>query len=119
VTERGSGPPYRRPAHRAGRLALRALWLIATIPLSIVWFLAVLLLPISKMFIQIPLGLCVFGGFFAALMFGLSKAWGDALQAGLLGLLASLLLGLYTALAERIDPAFGRPTPLPPWWWYV
>ncbi|WP_454888840.1 hypothetical protein [Sphingobium indicum] len=118
MADSGHGRSYGRPAHRAGRLALRALGVILAIPCWLFWLLAILLLPIGKPFVQLPLGLCAVGGLFAGVLFALGKARGDAAIAVLLGLGAAVLLAVYTSIAEKIDPEFGRPTPWPPWWWY-
>jgi hypothetical protein len=97
---------------------LRVLGVILALPLWLFWFLAILLLPISRPLVQFPLGLCAFGGFGAGILFVRGGAWSDATEAVLLGIGAAVLLAVYTRLAEKIDPDFSRPTPWPPWWWY-
>ncbi len=110
--------PTGRPAHRAGRLFLRALGLLLALPCWLFWLLAILLLPISRPLVQFPLGLGAVGGLFAGVLFARGGAWGDAASAIGLGLGAAVLLAVYTVVAEKIDPQFSRPTPWPPWWWY-
>ncbi len=119
MTDRGSSRSIiRRPAHTAGRLFLCAIGVILAIPLWLFWFLAILLLPLSRPFVLVPLGLCVAGGFAAGVYFAHGHAWGDAIQAFGIGIGAAVFLAAFTALAEKIDPDFSRPTPWPPWWWY-
>ena len=118
MMDRPPARPPAPPAPRAGRILLRILGVILAIPLWLFWLLAILLLPISRPFVQFPLGFAAFGGFVAGIMFARGGAWGDAATAVLLGLGAAVLLAVYTSIAEKIDPEFGRPTPWPPWWWY-
>jgi len=117
MTDEGLTRPA-RPALSAGRILLRLLGVILSVPFWLVWLLFVLTLPFGRALVQFPLSLAVIGGVAVGIYFGLHHAWGDAASAVVIAVVSGAALAAYTFIAETIDPAFSRPTPWPPWWWY-
>lgn len=119
MTERGSSRPLSRLAIRAGRGLLLALLLVAAVPLWVLFTVGVALLHLIRPFVIIPLGLIAVGGAGVAIYFGLTGDWGSVASAVICSIVSSILLLGFTTLGEWLDPDFGRPTQLPPWWWSV
>lgn len=117
MDDRGSRRRVVRPA-TAGRFLLRILGVLVALPCWLFWLLAVLLLPLSRLFVQLPLSLCSLGSVVASFVFAHSGEWGNAIEALAIGTASAVTLAVYTSLAERIDPNFSRPTSWTPWWWY-
>jgi hypothetical protein len=109
-------------ADRFTSIALRGLAVILVILVSApFWLLGtalLMLLGAARPFIVFPLGGAALGAVFAGVWFAATGAWGDALQAGMLALVAGGLLAAYGAVFDRFKPD-DLPEASPPWWWYV
>ncbi|WP_157055941.1 hypothetical protein [Candidatus Burkholderia verschuerenii] len=93
--------------------------IILAVPLGLLWMLFVFILPFIRMLIFVPLALAMIGGFVFAVYCCMHGAWRDAASAMAIAVVSCFLFAGFTALAENADPDFGRPDPVPPWWWYL
>lgn len=119
MTDRGSLRPFSRLASVAGRSLLFAFMLVLALPLWIVLTVGVAVLHLVRPFVTIPLGFVAVGGAAVAIYFAATGEWSSAGSAAICSAISGTLLVAFTALGERVNPDFGRSTPLPPWWWSV
>jgi len=79
-------------------------YLLRVAPLIILVACRVLLLLLLRPFITWPLMLACIGGMAVTLGFAAEHMWVDAARAGSATLTSALVLGLYSMLAQTIDP---------------
>ena len=119
MTDQGSSRPFSRLANMVGRGLLFALMLVVALPLWTVLTVAVAVLHLVRPFVTIPLGFVAVGGAAVAVYFAVTGEWSSVGSAAICSAISGTLLVAFTALGERVNPDFGRSTPLPPWWWSV
>ena len=97
------------------------LWIVVVIPAAAVlmalWVMLGLVLRVLRPFIVWPLVMGSLGGVGATAYFAANHLWSDALRAGSAGLVCALLLGLYSLLAQTIDPTHFDEVPRRLRWW--
>lgn len=101
-------PALRYPHQGVAALVGRVLRMVSAAVLVAVLaafrMLTVLLLQVLRPFIVWPLMLACVGGMAATVGFAASRSWVDAARAGSATLTSALVLGLYSRLAQTIDP---------------
>ena len=88
----------------AGRVLRAVLLALARAMLIAFRVLLVVLLRVLRPFITWPLVLGCVGGMVATLIFAASHLWVDAARAGVATFACALTLGMYSMLAQTIDP---------------
>ena len=79
----------------------------------------VVVLRLTKPIVYYPLALATVGAVGVSVVFAVAGRWNDVLQAAVAAVVAIIVLGMYTAAAEWVDPGFFQPSRQPPWWWFV
>jgi hypothetical protein len=92
MSSQGFGRSFYRLLTWGTRILLFVGLIIVAAPLWLAWALIVAILALARPFVTVPLGLASVGGVAVALYFGLQAHWADALQAGFVALLSSLVL---------------------------
>jgi len=111
-------PPNWWPGSPGWGIVWTVLRVAVALPLFVFWMCAIILLPLTRVVLFYPLALAVPGCFAVALYFGITHAWHDMWGAILTGVCAGGTLGVYLAIAQRIDPEFDRQREPNPWFWW-
>lgn len=118
MTAPRSSRPLPRRALKAGRVALLVVAVVVSIPVWIVWALAVALFSIARPFLTVPLGLAMVAGCGVAIYFVTQGELASAARAAFVAAIAGAVFYASTLLGDRIGPRGGPSWPMPPWWWY-
>lgn len=118
MTAPGSSRPLPRRALRAGRVALLVVAVIVSIPIWLVWTLAVALFSVARPFVTVPFGLAMVAACGLAIYFVTQGELASATRAAIVAALAGAVFFASTLLGDRIGPRGGPSWPMPPWWWY-
>ena len=87
--------------------------------LSTMLLFIVVVLRLTKPIVYYPLSIATVGSVGVTIVFAVTDRWHFAYQAALTAVVAGIVLGIYTAAAEWIDPRFFQRSQQPPWWWFV
>lgn len=110
-------PPMWWPGTPGAALLWTLFRIVIALPLFVVLLLMIVLLPISRLVVFYPLALGSVASLCVAIYFGTHRAWLDMAAALLVWVCATIALRAYLAIAEWIDPEFGRRREPDPWFW--
>lgn len=118
MTEPGSSRPLPRRALMAGRAALLVVAVIVSLPIWLVWTVAVALLSVARPFVTVPLGLAMVAACGLAVYFGVQGELASATRAAIVAAFVGAAFFGFTLLGDRIGSRGSPSWPMPPWWWY-